>query len=98
MKLFADGLDVLEAFLEVGTRTANPDLDVMLDESWRKLSESTNDTFERRCNLITLLVRRIFSELRKPLGGVPHICEIGNTTANEQNLAFRAERGTKHEI
>ena len=31
-------------------------------------------------------------------GTISYVCEIGNTTANEQNLAFRADWGAEHEI
>ena len=55
-ELLADCLDVLEAFLEIGTRAANPYLNFVLDEGWGKLSEGTNDTFESRRDLATHLV------------------------------------------
>ena len=98
LEFFADGLDVLESLLEVGTGAADPDLDIVLDKSCRKFSKSANDTFECRCNLNIHLVLLIYFELRKPAGGNPYICKVGNTTTNKQNLALRAERSAKHEI
>ena len=51
-EFFADGLDVLEAFLKVGTCPADPDLDFVLDESRGKFSEGTNNTLKRRRDLV----------------------------------------------
>ena len=45
-ELDADGLDVLETLLVVGTGAADPDLDVVLDEERSDLTESANDTLE----------------------------------------------------
>ena len=45
-ELDADGLDVLETFLVVGTGAADPDLDLVLDEERSDLAESANDTLE----------------------------------------------------
>lgn len=45
-KLNADGLDVLETLLVVGTGTTDPDLDVVLDEERSDLAEGANDTLE----------------------------------------------------
>lgn len=45
-ELDADGLDVLETLLVVGTGAANPDLDLVLDEKRSDLAESANDTLE----------------------------------------------------
>ena len=47
LKLLTDGFDVLETFLVVGACAADPDLDLVLDESGGKISKGTNDTFER---------------------------------------------------
>ena len=52
LQFFADGLDVLEAFLKVGTCPADPDLDFVLNQSRGKFSEGTNDTLERRRDLV----------------------------------------------
>ena len=46
-QFFADSFNILEAFLEVGTCTSDPDLDFVLDKSRGELSEGTNDTLER---------------------------------------------------
>lgn len=61
-ELFANGFDVLETFLKVGTCATNPDLHIVLDEGRRKLSKGANDTFERRCDL---KIRLVLRELRK---------------------------------
>lgn len=45
-ELLADGLDVLETFLVVGTGTANPDLDLVLVELAGDLTQGTDDTLE----------------------------------------------------
>ena len=45
-ELDADGLDVLEALLVVGTGAADPDLDVVLDEERGDLAKSADDTLE----------------------------------------------------
>lgn len=45
-EFFADSFDILEAFLEVWTCAADPDLNFVLYESWGELSEGTNDTLE----------------------------------------------------
>ena len=51
VKLLADGLDVLETFLVVGTCSADPDLDLVLVEKRCDLTESANDTLECACDL-----------------------------------------------
>ena len=45
-ELDADGLDVLETLLVVGTGAADPDLDVVLDEERGDLAKSADDTLE----------------------------------------------------
>ena len=55
-ELDADGLDVLEALLVVGTGAADPDLDVVLDEERGDLAKSADDTLESGGNLNKLLV------------------------------------------
>lgn len=67
-ELFADGLDVLEAFLEVGTCAADPDLNFVLDESWGELSKGTNDSFESRRDLAIHLAHGVFSGALSALG------------------------------
>ena len=62
-ELLADGLDVLEAFLEIGTRAANPYLNFVLDEGWGELPEGTNDTFKGRRDLATRLAHDTVLEL-----------------------------------
>ena len=62
-ELLTDGLDILEAFLEIGTRAANPYLNFVLDEGWGELSEGTNDTFESRRDLASCLVHDTVFEL-----------------------------------
>lgn len=59
-ELFADGLDILKAFLEIGACAADPNLDFMLNESWCELSQSTNHTLERRRDLATRLAKDEF--------------------------------------
>ena len=54
-ELDADGLDVLETLLVVGTGAADPDLDVVLDEERSDLAESADDTLESRGDLYKLL-------------------------------------------
>ena len=46
VQLFADGLDVLETFLVVGTRATDPNLDVVLVEKRCDFAEGTDDTLE----------------------------------------------------
>src|SRR5262245_38975964 len=75
-KFLADGLDVLETLLVVGTRTTNPDLDVVLDERRRNFPQGADDTLEGRRN----------------------VGEVGNTTANEEDLALGMLGGTEHEV
>ena len=62
-ELFADGFDILEAFLEVGTCAAHPDLNFVLDKGWGELSEGANDTLKRRRNLAICSASRGFSQL-----------------------------------
>ena len=50
-ELDADGLDVLETLLVVGTGAADPDLDLVLDEERCDLTESANDTLESGSDL-----------------------------------------------
>lgn len=50
-QLGADGLDVLETFLVVGTGAADPDLDLVLDEEGRDFAEGADDTLECACDL-----------------------------------------------
>lgn len=50
-ELNADGLDVLETLLVVGTGAADPDLDLVLDEERCDLTESANDTLESGSDL-----------------------------------------------
>lgn len=51
LELLTDGLDVLETLLVVGASTADPDLDVVLDEERSNLTEGTDDTLEGRGNV-----------------------------------------------
>lgn len=60
-ELLTDGLDILEAFLEIRTCAADPDLNFVLNEGWGELSKGTNDTLERRRDLATYLAHDIFS-------------------------------------
>ena len=46
LELLTDGLDVLETLLVVGASTADPDLDVVLDEERSDLTEGADDTLE----------------------------------------------------
>ena len=50
-ELDADGLDVLETLLVVGTGTADPDLDLVLVEQRSDLAQSADDTLEGRGDL-----------------------------------------------
>lgn len=54
-ELDADGLDVLETLLVVGTGATDPDLDVVLDEERSDLAESADDTLESGGDLDKLL-------------------------------------------
>jgi hypothetical protein len=51
-ELDADGLDVLETLLVVGTGAADPDLDLVLDELGSDLAESADDTLESGGDLL----------------------------------------------
>lgn len=51
LELLSNGLDVLQALLEVGTRSANPDRGLVLDQRRCKFSQSTNDTLESGSDL-----------------------------------------------
>ena len=55
LELLTDGLDVLETFLVVGASTADPDLDVVLDEERSDLAKSADDTLESGGDLWKLL-------------------------------------------
>ena len=46
LQLLADRLDVLETLLIVGTRTTDPDLDLVFDQLAADLSESSDDTLK----------------------------------------------------
>jgi hypothetical protein len=50
-ELDADGLDVLETLLVVGTGATDPDLDLVLDELGSNLTESADDTLESGSDL-----------------------------------------------
>lgn len=54
-ELDADGLDVLETLLVVGTGATDPNLDVVLDEERSDLAESADDTLESGSDLNKLL-------------------------------------------
>ena len=45
-EFFADGLDVLQSFLEVGTCATDPDGGLVLDQCRGEFSERTDDAFE----------------------------------------------------
>jgi hypothetical protein len=51
-ELDADGLDVLETLLVVGTGATDPDLDLVLDELRSDLAESADDTLESGGDLL----------------------------------------------
>jgi len=50
-QLRADGFDVLETLLVVGTGAADPDLDLVLDEERGDFAEGADDTLECACDL-----------------------------------------------
>lgn len=50
-QLLANGLDVLETLLVVGTSTADPDLDLVLVQDGGNFAESTDNTLECGCNV-----------------------------------------------
>lgn len=50
-ELLANGLDVAETLLIVGTGTTDPDLDLVLDEERSDLTEGADDTLESRGDL-----------------------------------------------
>ena len=93
-ELLTYALDVLETFLVVGACTTDPDLDVVLVEDGSDLTQSADDTFECGGNLCN--VSRHSS--KKEYSCKTYVGEVGNTTADEENLAFRVDRGPKHEI
>jgi hypothetical protein len=53
-ELDADGLDVLETLLVVGTGAADPDLDLVLDEERGDLTESADNTLESGSDLLRI--------------------------------------------
>jgi len=53
-ELDADGLDVLETLLVVGTGAADPDLDLVLDEERGDLTKSADDTLESGSDLLRI--------------------------------------------
>ncbi len=75
-ELLSSSLHVLETLLVVGAGTANPDLDLVLNEAGSKVAESPNDT----------------------LKGAGNVGEVGNTTADEENLALVGDRSAEHEV
>lgn len=76
LQLLSDGLDVLQTLLVVGTGTADPDRDLVLNQYWREFSKCPDDTLECR----------------------GYVCEVGNTTSNEENASFRMGRRAEHKI
>jgi hypothetical protein len=54
-ELDADGLDVLETLLVVGTGATDPDLDLVLDELGSDLTESADDTLESGGDLLNFV-------------------------------------------
>ena len=60
-QFLANGLDVLETFLVVGSGTTHPDLDLVLDKKLCDSTESADDTLECACDL-----RDSVSYLREP--------------------------------
>jgi hypothetical protein len=50
-ELNADGLDVLQTLLVVGTSTADPDLDLVLNQDGGELADGANDTLESGGNV-----------------------------------------------
>lgn len=51
IQLFADGFDVLETFLVIGTGATDPDLDFVFVEEGRDFAEGADDAFECACDL-----------------------------------------------
>lgn len=51
IEFLADGLDVLETFLVVGTCATDPDLDLVLVEERRDFAKGTNNALECACDL-----------------------------------------------
>ena len=87
-------LDVLETFLVVGACTTDPDLDVVLVEDGSDLTQSADDTLECGGNLCNISRH----PSRKECSCKTYVSEVGNATTDEKNLAFRMDRGPKHEI
>lgn len=75
-QLLTDGLDVLETLLVVGTRTADPDLHLVLNEHGGDLADGADDTLE----------------------GGGDVGEVGNTTADEEDLAIGVGGGAQHQV
>jgi len=50
-QLLADGLDVPQPFLVIGSRATDPDLDLVLEEEGRDFAEGADDAFEGACHL-----------------------------------------------
>ena len=46
LELLANSFNVLEAFLEVGTGTTDPEIHFVLDNCWGKFSESADHALE----------------------------------------------------
>lgn len=75
-ELLGGGLHVLETLLVVGAGTADPDLDLVLNELGSKVAEGADDTLE----------------------GAGDVGEVGNTTADEEDLALVAHGSAEHEV
>lgn len=51
LELFANGLDILQSFLVIGTCAANPDGSLVLNQRWGKLPEGSDNTLKSGRNL-----------------------------------------------
>lgn len=91
LEFLADGLDILQTLLIVGTCSTNPDRGLVLNQCGCEFPQGANDTLESGSDL-WLLAHDCNA------GSVTYVCEIGNTAADKQDLAFRVHRSTEHEV
>lgn len=94
LQLVADGFDVLETFLIVGAGATDPDLDVVFDEDRGDFSDGADDALESGGDLLCeLVMSRAWIVI-----GIAYVGEVGNTTTDKENFAFRVDRGAEHQV
>jgi len=94
-ELLADGLDVLETFLVVGTRAADPDLNLVLDKTAGNFAKSADDALECGSDLRSDMSAYCSGDMILEFA---YVGEVGNTATNEEDLALGVLRSAEHEV